>query len=373
MLASITIRRKKIMKYYNLNKILKFKAHYNIILGERSNGKTFAVLQHGVEKALKYNEEMAIIRRWGDDFKGKRGRAMFNNLVSKGVIAECSQGVWNDVYYKSGAWYFKRTDKNDEKKDVISGTPFAYAFSISEMEHDKSTSYPNVTTIFFDEFIARRYYLPDEFVLFMNVCSTIVRDRNNVTIFMVGNTISKYSPYYKEMGLTNIKKMNVGDIDVYRYGDSNLKVAVELSDATNHKPSNVYFSFNNPKLNMITGKNGIWELDIYPHRPVKFTSNDIVFIFFILFDEELLQCEIVCTGDSSFLYIHRKTTPLQNETKDVIYSNKISHYPNWNYYLRPNNKISARILDYFTNHKVFYQDNEVGEIVTAFRNASRAI
>ena len=62
----------------------------------------------------------------------------------------------------------------------------------------------NNPNILFDEFITRSMYLPDEFVIFTNVLSTIIRDRNNVKIFMCGNTVNKYCPYYKEMGLNNV-------------------------------------------------------------------------------------------------------------------------------------------------------------------------
>ncbi len=41
-------------KYYNLNAILKTNSTYNVIIGERSNGKTYATLKYGV-KCLKEN------------------------------------------------------------------------------------------------------------------------------------------------------------------------------------------------------------------------------------------------------------------------------------------------------------------------------
>ena len=37
------------MKYYSLKPILKRKAVYNVIIGERSNGKTFACLKLALE------------------------------------------------------------------------------------------------------------------------------------------------------------------------------------------------------------------------------------------------------------------------------------------------------------------------------------
>ena len=39
-------------------------------------------------------------------------------------------------------------------------------------------------------------------LFFMNVLSTIIRDRENIKIFMLGNTVNKYCPYFDEMGLT---------------------------------------------------------------------------------------------------------------------------------------------------------------------------
>src|SRR5699024_9979680 len=131
--------------------------------------------------------------------------------------------------------------------------------------------YPKVKTILFDEFISRTGYLTDEFVLFTNVISTIKRLRNDVKIFMLGNTISKFCPYFQEMGLVHILQQPVGTIELYEYGDSGLKAAVEYVAPNLHKgkkESDVYFAFNNPKLKMIT--EGAWEMEIYPHLPLKY-------------------------------------------------------------------------------------------------------
>ena len=45
---------------------------YNVIFGERSNGKTYAVMQHGLKEYAANGKQMAIVRRWQDDFTGKR-------------------------------------------------------------------------------------------------------------------------------------------------------------------------------------------------------------------------------------------------------------------------------------------------------------
>ena len=351
------------MEFYSLDNILKNKAHYNIIIGERSNGKTYACLKYGLEDYCKNGKQMAIIRRWQEDFKGKRGQQMFEALVANEEVKNLSGGKYNDIYYYGGRWYLSTFNSKGER--LLDKKPFAYAFSLSTMEHDKSTSFPNINTIVFDEFLTRGQYIPDEFVIFMNVLSTIIRYRTNVKIFMLGNTVNKYCPYFEEMGLKHISEMEKGTIDVYQYGEEGkLKVAVEFADSISKegKPSDVYFTFDNPKLNMIT--EGIWEVDIYPHCPIKYKPKNIVYTYFIKFGRDILQCEIIQCDDLLFTYIHRKTTELKNTDDDLIFTTDYS--PRYNIrrdLLSPPDKLGRKIKDFFIDDKVFYQSNEIGEIV----------
>lgn len=355
------------MKYYTLDRILKEDAIYNMIIGERSNGKTYSVLNYGIKRAIEsfikgeYKNRLAIIRRWQDDFKGKRSHEMFSSIVSNGLIEKYSKGKYDTVEYFSGRWFFA---KKDETGSTRCDEPFAYAFSLSAMEHDKSTSYPDVDTILFDEFLTRSYYLPNEFVTFMNVLSTIIRERDNVKIFMLGNTVNKFCPYFDEMGLHHIKEMKRGEIEVYEYGESGLKVAVEYAEKTvTGKKSDKYFAFDNPKLHMITG--GDWEIDIYPHLPEKYKPKDILFTYFIEFGNELLQCEIIEHDKGNYTYIHRKTTPIKDEDNDLLFTTRAT---NNRYFQRRNianvyDDLGKKIYSYFRREKVFYQSNDVGEIV----------
>ena len=359
----------KKIKYYSLKKIKELHAQYNMIIGERSNGKTYSVLYEICENYFKYRKQGAVVRRWQDDFKGKRALAMFAPLVSDGVILKLSGGQWDRIDYRSGCWYPARYD---EETDTIirADIPLAWAFSLSSMEHDKSTSYPEITTICFDEFLTRGYYLVDEFVLFMNVISTIVRQRTDVVIYMLGNTVNWVCPYFTEMGIKHIKDMKQGSIDIYEYGESGLKVAVEYCRSiADSKKSNVYFAFDNPRLQMITS--GAWEIALYPHLPIKYKPKDIKGIFFIIFEGDVLQCEVVNADHNPFIYIHRKTTPIHDYDNDVIYQlnndYRINHYQSL---IRYRDKRSKVISFLFKQNKVYFQDNEVGEIVRNYRQAS---
>lgn len=349
-------------KFYSLTKILNKKADYNIIFGERSNGKTYAALLYGLKRFVATGEQFAYIRRWREDLRGKRAENLFSNHVANGAIEEITNGECNAIFYLSGKWYLAKYDA-EKKKYYPQNNPFCYGFCLSEQEHEKSSSYPNVTTIIFDEFLTRRYYLPDEFMLFMNLLSTIIRQRDNVKVFMLGNTINKYCPYFSEMGLKQVTNMEQGTIDIYKFGQGGAVVAVEYcSTIVKQKASNKYFCFDNQNLQMITG--GKWELAAYPHLPTKYTPKDVLFVYYIVFNEVILQGNIIQKGSENFTYIHMKTTPIKDDDNALIYSLEMNGKPNYKRKLLSTaTYIEAQVTKYFATDKVFYQNNEVGEIV----------
>ena len=350
-------------EYYSPDAIDEYHAHYNFIFGKRSNGKTYSILKKIVNKYVTHGKQGAYLRRYREDFKGKRGETLFNALIADGVISELTDGRWTTVKYYSDRWYLAKPDEETGRL-IADSEPFCYAFSLASMEHDKSTSYPNITTIFFDEVITRMGYLPNEFVIFMNCLSTIIRQRDDVTIYMCSNTVNKYCPYFAEMGLHHVIDMEPGTIDVYQYGDSKLKVAVERTKDHNigGRKSAVYFAFDNPNLQMITG--GAWELDLYPHIPREYNDGKILFRYFIDFNEQILQAEVLIYKDCCFTYIHRKTGDIKHPEKDLVFSDKYDPRPNHIRNLRhPTNDIGMKVYKFFKDDNVYYQDNDVGELV----------
>ncbi len=351
-------------EYYTSEHIDKLNAHYNVIFGKRSNGKTYNLLYKILKNYIEKGEQGGYIRRYREDFRGKRGNVLFDGLVANDVISKLSDGKWDCVKFYSDRWYLAKHEENDPSKMISDSTPFCYAFALAQMEHDKSTSYPLITTVVFDEFISRIGYLPNEFVLFMNCLSTVIRQRNDVKIYMLGNTVNKFCPYFQEMGLGHVEKMDPGTIDVYKYGDSQLKVAVERTKDHNleGRKSEVYFAFDNPSLQMITG--GAWELDLYPHLPREYESDNVVFKYFIKFNDQILQCEVLSFDDCCFTYIHRKTGEIRHPDVDIIFSDEYDPRPNHMRNLRkPTNNVARKIADFFRSDNVYYQDNDVGELV----------
>ena len=350
-------------KFYSLDRILSFGCIYNMIIGERSNGKTFAVHEYMLKRFYEKHECGAIIRRWEEDFKGRNGQATFDGIVSAGLVSKITNGQWESIKYHSGCWYLAKFDEKLNKL-VTMENPFCYGFALTMGEHYKSTSYTSITTILFDEFLTRKAYIPDEFISFQNILSTIIRQRDNVKIFMLGNTVNKYSPYFEEMGVKqHISKMKQGDIELVKYGESGLSMAIEYCKSNKEgKLSDKYFAFDNPKLQMIT--NGSWEMSIYPHLPCEYKRADVKFEYFIEFNDEILHCEIINKGKGKiFTYVHRKTTPVKGE-KDIVYSTKYSESPyRFRKINKPKTNIEKIIYSFYLKDRVFYQSNEVGEVM----------
>lgn len=370
-------------KFYSIRHLIQLHpdAHYYVVYGQRSNGKTYSTFDYCLEDYFKNGNKFAYIRRWKEDIKQSKMNQLFDGLIRDGKIKKYSKGKYEEIFYYGRAFYlvgYENVTKEDgtiERKKFISEKPFCYVYVLTEEEHDKGFESPEVYNIIFDEFIARGRYLPDEFIVFQNVLSTIIRLRTNIKIFMLGNTINRYSIYFNEMGLTNIQKQKIGTIDVYNYGESGLKVVCEYSDIeAKKKKSNVYFAFENPKLQMIT--RGSWEIAIYPHLypDMKYKPKDIKYMYFIEFDDVLLQCDIVMLKELKmlFTFVHLKTTPIKEDNKYLVYT------------LNPNAKTNYRknllvaftpieklIIDLFRKDKVFYQNNEIGDVVRNYINVCR--
>lgn len=348
-------------KYWDIRPIKKIPAQYRIIYGERSNGKTYGVLLDSIKDYIETGAQFAYIRRWPDDIKTRKMQQLFESISRNGEISKWSDGKWNGIKYKYGKFYLIATD--GEGTVVEDETPFAFTFSISAMEHDKSIAYPGIKRIVFDEFISRVSYIPDEFPMFMNILSTLIRERDDVDIWMLGNTVSKDCPYFREMGLKHIFQQQQGTIDTYSYkkNGQDLLIAVEYTKNIAAKKSDKYFIFDNPKMEMITG--GAWELAIYPHLFEKYNPSQITFIFFVLYRDTTLQCELIEGRKGFFVYVHLKTTPLQERDDDLLYTCEPSSHPNKRVDLtRPELPVERKILSLITSERVCFQDNEIGEV-----------
>lgn len=351
--------------FFNPLLLLVYCTLYIIVYGERSNGKTFAALLCALVRYFLYGELFAIVRRWDEDFRPKSVNRLFGGLEKLGVISYLSGGEYNHIIHRSRMFYLATWDENGE--EVIAPQPIGFAFALTQMEHDKGGTYPpNVTSIIFDEFLTRGMYLPDEMALFANVISTVVRDDGAAKIWMLGNTVSRYCPYFREMGLRHIREMEIGGIQEYTGTRQDCTIVVHWADGLpGGKETDKYFAFDNPKLKMIT--EGKFETAIYPHLPFEISENDKVFTFFVWFFDDILRGDVISKNGSEFIFFTPKTTELKYPDDDLIYSNIDDPRPNWRRRInRPMTDAEKAILTLIRAEKVFYLDNECGEVMRTY-------
>lgn len=81
-----------------------------------------------------------------------------------------------------------------------------FGMTLSTAQDLKSSNYPNVSTIIFDEFIIeegqKKYYLHNEVFVFLNLIETIARMRD-IRVFLLGNPANIFTnPYFIYFNLT---------------------------------------------------------------------------------------------------------------------------------------------------------------------------
>lgn len=355
--------------YYDYTAIMGVDAIYRVIIGQRSNGKTYGWARRCIDHYLRDGLPSAYIRRMDEMIKPKNIQALFDPHLE--YIKEATKGEYNGIEYRTNGWYLTRMERNAAgawervAKDM---QPFCRSYAISTIETTKGADNGAVWSICFDEFMTRQFYLANEFVLFTQLLSSIIRDRDGVQIFMLANTVTKSCPYFKEMGLYRVLKQEQGTIDVYQLGQDGDKIAVEYCAAvdTIKKKVSKYYAFDNPQLEMIT--QGSWEMALYRHAPLNLSQYRVICTFFVEHDGLTIQGDVHLYQGYPIIFWHFKTTEIKDPEHTIIYSqdvvdgNPLHQRDVKTVFCRAQNMI----FDMIRTQKTFYADNETGEAVAAY-------
>lgn len=170
-------------KFYNFDRIRSYNKMYNMIVGARGCGKTYGAKKIAIRNFIKKGEQFVYVRRYKSEIKEDRKFEQFFDDIRQ-EFPEHELTIKGSKAYCDG---------------VICG----YAKPLSTASSVKSVPFPLVTTIIFDEFIidGGYNYLCNEAERFLDLCSTIVRQRNNVTIYLLANNVTVANPYYAFWGI----------------------------------------------------------------------------------------------------------------------------------------------------------------------------
>lgn len=199
------MNKNKINEYYNIVDLLdQFPAsQYYIVLGQRSNGKSYSSFKYGIDQYFKTGSQFGVIRRSDDDLTNKQAKSMLS-FLDKYILERYNKYLkfWN----KSWILLDNPTDK------ISTGDICGHALALNLVENLKGNQFDYIDTIIFDEFMsARDRYLPNEVNLLIQMVSTVFRNRLNGKVLMIGNTISKTAPYFRALNVL-VHRFEKGEI-----------------------------------------------------------------------------------------------------------------------------------------------------------------
>lgn len=235
--------------YYDYTKILTYNAFINFLIGERGVGKTYGASKFVTSRFINKGEEFVYIRRYKSELQ-KAVPEFFKALINNNEFPD------HELATKGN-------------KFTIDGKVAGYSFSLSTAQSLKSTNFPKVKTIIFDEFIieeGQNHYIKNEVENFLGMIESISRMRD-VRIFMLANAVTITNPYfiYFDISLpynTDIKTYKDGLILVqYMYNEEyrEAKAQTKFGRLTSGTEYSKYANENNFRLdnkNFIEKKTG---------------------------------------------------------------------------------------------------------------------
>lgn len=167
--------------YYNIDKTMSHNALFNIVIGGRGIGKTYSWKKKAIRDFIRRGEQFGYIRRYEDEIKLVK-TTLFNDIIFNDEFPGYTISEKNGLYFVD---------------DEIAG----YAFSLTKAKDYKSSSFPLVKNLLYDEFLIEGGttgaggYLKNEPDKLLDLYETIARMRD-VRLFMFANAITMANPYF---------------------------------------------------------------------------------------------------------------------------------------------------------------------------------
>ena len=334
-------------KYYDISNLLKTKAQYMLLLGQRANGKSYQAKKTVLEDAYNNDRWFVYLRRYKADIKAKAVEAYFEDMD----INTITHGEYEGIIAWSGSIYFSLRNEKDE---IIKGKEIGRYCALNEAERYKSWAFVDYDWILYEEFITDSVYLPDEPRLLQQFISTVARHRI-ITALLIGNTLSRVCPYFAEWCLEGVLKQKLGTIELYHhhFDDSTIDIAVEYCANANYE--NKMF-FGQSAKQIVAGE---WDTTEVPKLPRKQEEYEKVYELLIEYQKFAfvinLLVEPVDGGVICFVYpfngkrkIMRKITEQFSDNPFISAKLDLTKRP------------EAMINDCFRLGKVCYSDNLTG-------------
>lgn len=374
-------------------------ARYFYILGERGCGKTFPVIRKCIDDYFDGKGVFAYIRRYKESLSAKNMADIVS--VHDEYVAKRTNGQWNKIKYWQGRFYLEQWGYNSNNELVRMAknpVPIGGAWSMNTWETDKGPDFGadkgGISNIVFDEVLSKAgHYLSDEWSIFQNVISSLVRDRwqKDTKIWLLANPISKFAnPYFRNMGITK-KLIAEPGTTLIEYPDENGKpqkngmstLFVYIAAKTD-KDGNVievdenrtnlyktFFAFTNSKGKSNSIVHGLWEMEDSPRLPSGvYENSDKKRTVYLTFDEELLAIDIMKyeITNKYYLFIY-PTKRIREKTYYITLGYSLDKYAIIGNI--SNHPILNLINSIYETGQVYYSDDATADAFHGFRIEAR--
>lgn len=337
-----------------------------IMTSERSVGKTTNVLLIGMVMNKLYGTVMQLIRHHID--KASYYETLFNTIIAfnKGqYIKKLTDGAYNTVKYHWKNFYYAMTD--EKGKLIKDDKPFCVSLAADEC-YNLCSFYeaPKGDWIVLDECF-NETNRPEEFVHFVHLHKTIVRERMSDKIILLGNNLDINNIWYRQLMIHNeVRKMEKGQSRIVHTSEG-MPIYVHFME--NRAPekrrifNKAHYGWNNPQLNAITG-NGNWNVKMYP-QTCKLEEREILQrgIFFSYHDDLYLEMSFLSSRSGIYIEIHptKRYTALDG---NLLFTLDFANEPNQ--ILFGYDKLSKKIIKMIESKRIVFCDNETGDLFNKF-------
>lgn len=344
--------------YYNIQKLADLNCTFNLLYGERSNGKSYQVKhKFGINHYLETGKRFIYMRRTKEELTTNNIIKYFDDVN----IGELTKGKYNTVEVWRKTIYFAKYDPDTFK--TTRGEKIGYAVALSIEQNYAGGSYLDVDNIIFEEFMSRGLYLSGEVDKLMNFWCTIDRKRKHVKVWMIGNTLSRANPYLVEWDLLkDVMRQKQGTI---------LKKIIPVSEDGDQVELAIEYCENSGDTSYVFGKHakmlndGDWQSDPQPKLSKQVYLYRKLFRCLFIYKSFQFIAEVLKDPDTGELhwYIYPRTKIRRDPYKILVFSDIVRPSKYWQsdiYHAKTKSDRLHKFFDLFTSDNIFFSDDLTG-------------
>lgn len=353
----------KQMIHYSIKNLMAKNADWNLLYGERSNGKSYQAKYEIMfaPEILEGDKRFILVWRYDDDMKNVKLEKYFEDVD----VERLTDGKYTTIAIYRKEVYLANWLKTKSKTER--GKKIGYCIPLQHEGQFAGSSYLDVDNMIYEEFMPRdKPYLYQEPDKLMNLYCTVDRKEKRVKVWMIGNTISRVCPYLYDWNLYPIvRKQEQGTIEeieipVSQYGDK-IKMAIEHCKATGQT------SFTIGKHSAMLNS-GEWQSDPQPHLQSRYKDCRLLCRCLFQYSGFTFIGEYLSSGSNRFWFVYPKTRP-DIYGRIYVFSDQRREDKLWAtdpYHSNTKNPVLQRFFNDFREGKIFYSTDLDG---TEFKQA----